>query len=250
MRTPRNDTGVTTASTDPRPPRVRGGHDPERRCVLTGEVAPARQLLRLALGPDGQVLPDVLEKAPGRGAWVAVDQTALADALVRGKLRGALARAFKTSALTIADDLGERIVAAFERVTLDRLGLEARSGFLISGTEKVETAARSGAVSLLLHARDAAPDGRRKLAQAWRVGREREGSGEEGLILPVDRAALSVALGRDNAVHLALTDDRAAARVLALLGRWQFFIGWGRAAGDGSSTNAADGADGAARGGE
>src|SRR3546814_19743406 len=46
--------------------------------------------------------------------------------------------------------------------------------------------------------------------------------------LPVDRNALSMALGRVNAVHLALTDARAADRVLAHLRRWQFFTGWFR----------------------
>jgi hypothetical protein len=45
------------------------------------------------------------------------------------------------------------------------------------------------------------------------VGEEAEGTGLKGIILPLDRAALSVALGRDNVVHLALTDDAAAARV-------------------------------------
>src|SRR3546814_6956720 len=37
-----------------------------------------------------------------------------------------------------------------------------------------------------------------------------------------------MALGRENAVHLALTDARAADRVLAHLSRWQFFTGWSR----------------------
>jgi hypothetical protein len=31
-----------------------------------------------------------------------------------------------------------------------------------------------------------------------------------GIILPLDRAALSVALGRDNVVHLGVTDAGAA----------------------------------------
>lgn len=234
MRTPRNDSGDDIGLTDPRPPRVRGGHVPERRCILTGETAPAHALLRLALSPDGLVLPDVLAKAPGRGAWIAVDHAALSVAIAKGKLKGALARAFKTSDITIAEDLADRVSQALERLTLDRLGLEARGGYLLTGTERIETAARGGTVSLLLHARDAAPDGRRKLGQAWRVGSDQEGSGVEGTILPVDRVALSVALGRENAVHLALIDDRAAARVLALLGRWQFYLGCSREAADGS----------------
>lgn len=211
----------------------RGRHEPERRCVLTGEVAPAAHLLRLAVGPDGDVLPDVLAKAPGRGAWIGVDRAALEAAMVKGRLKAALARAFKTGALTIPADLADRIDAAFARFTLDRLGLEARSGHLLTGTDRIEAAARAGKVVLLLHAADAAADGRRKLAQAWRMGSDREGSGDEGLLLPIDRTALSIALGRENAVHLALTDARAAARVMALLGRWQFYLGWARDAANG-----------------
>ncbi len=229
MRNPPNDSRLS----DERPPRVRGKHEPERRCILTGEVAPAERLVRLALGPDGEVLPDVLAKAPGRGAWIAVDRVTLETALAKGKLKGALARAFKTSELTIPADLGERVAAALQRVTLERLGLEARGGYLLTGNERIETAARAGQVVLLLHASDAAADGRRKLAQAWRVGSEREGSGVEGHILPVDRSVLSVALGRENAVHMALTDARAAARVQALLDRWQFYLGWARDAANG-----------------
>src|SRR3546814_8711460 len=37
-----------------------------------------------------------------------------------------------------------------------------------------------------------------------------------------------MALGLENAVHLALTDALAADRVLAHLSRWQFFTGWSR----------------------
>ena len=233
MRNPPNDSRLG----DERPPRVRGRHEPERRCVLTGEVAPAERLVRLALGPDGAVLPDVLAKAPGRGAWIAVDRAALDTAVAKGKLKGALARAFKTSAIAIPADLGERVAAALQRVTLDRLGLEARGGYLITGNERIETAARGGSVALLLHASDAALDGRNKLAQAWRVGSDREGSGIEGTILPVDRVALSVALGRENAVHMALIDARAAARVQTLLARWQFYLGWARDAANGDPAN-------------
>ena len=48
--------------------------------------------------------------------------------------------------------------------------MEARSGNLINGSDRVETAARTGKVHLLIHAADAGEDGRKKLDQAWRVG--------------------------------------------------------------------------------
>src|SRR3546814_17268072 len=78
---------------------------------------------------------------------------------------------------------------------------------------------------MLLHAADAAPDGCRKLNQAWRVGMEQEGTDLTGTVLPVDRRSLSMAMGRDNVVHIAITDKKAAARVGEMLGRWKVFLG-------------------------
>lgn len=199
--------------------------DPIRRCILSGDREPRGELIRLALGPDGQVLPDIRAKAPGRGAWIGVTQSELDAANAKGKLRGALARAFKTNALTIPADLGTLIADQLQRAFLDRLGLESKAGKIVNGTERVEKAARSGHVHLLLHASDAGTDGARKLAQAWRVGRDREGSGEEGLALPLPRTILSLALGRENVVHIAVTDPAAAVRVRDALDRWRHFIG-------------------------
>ena len=241
MRTPHND-----HLGEPDRAGRRGHHEPERRCVLTGETAPAGQLVRLALSPDGEVGPDVLGKAPGRGAWIGVTRETLEAAMAKGKFRGVLARTLKEAKLQIPDDLGARIAAQLERATLDRLGLESRAGTLLTGTDKIETAARSGKVALLLHASDAAEDGRKKLAQAWRVGSDDEGSGRMGAILPADRTTLSMALGRENAVHLALIDPRAADRVNAMLCRWQFFTGWGRDAANPGPQSGSDSSDEAA----
>jgi predicted RNA-binding protein YlxR (DUF448 family) len=194
---------------------------PERKCILSGEHGDRDNLIRLALSPDGDVLPDVRAKAPGRGAWIGVDRASLEAAQAKGKLRGALARAFKGSPLSIPGDLGERIEAALRQAALDRLGLEARAGTLLTGTDRIENAARRGEVELLLHAADAGEDGNRKLDQAWRVG-GREG---QGLVIPAQRPILSLALGRQNVVHIALTDRGAAARVGHALDRWRAFIG-------------------------
>ena len=207
------------------PSEDKGGHDPQRRCIVSGETGSRATLIRLALGPDGTVAPDIRAKAGGRGAWIAVDRVALEAAIAKGKLKGALARAFKTAAFLIPDDLPDQIEAALRRATLDRLGLEARAGTLLTGSEKIADAARKGSVALLIHARDAALDGSRKLDQALRVGLGTEGSGDQGLVIPVSRAILSMALGRENVVHIALIAPAAAARVTDALGRWRGFIG-------------------------
>ena len=218
MRKPPNDTSVEGR-------RQGTAHTPERTCILTRRASGREDLIRLALSPDGEVLPDVRAKAPGRGAWIGVSRAELEEAQAKGKLRGAFARAFKGAPLSIPDDLGARIEDALRQAALDRLGLEARSGTLLSGSEKIETAARKGQVELLLHAADAGEDGNRKLDQAWRVGQDEEGSARQGLVIPAERHTLSLALGRQNVVHVALIDRAAAARVRLALSRWCAFIG-------------------------
>ena len=205
-------------------------HTPERKCILSGEHGARDNLIRLALAPDGQIAPDVRAKAPGRGAWIGVDRAALEAAQAKGKLKGALSRAFKTGDITVPPDLGERIELALRQAVLDRLGLEARAGTLVTGSEKIETALRRGDVHLLIHASDAGQDGSRKLDQAWRVG----GGEGQGLVFPAERAILSLALGRQNVVHIALVDRAAASRVQHAIDRWRAFIG--RNEGLGAST--------------
>jgi predicted RNA-binding protein YlxR (DUF448 family) len=209
-----------------RPPQAdsRGARDersPERTCILSRRTGAREDLIRLALSPDGEILPDVRAKAPGRGAWIGVDRGALDEAVRKGKLKAALSRAFKTADIRIPDDLGARIEDALRLAVLDRLGLEARAGTLLTGAEKIETACRKGEVRLLLHAADAGEDGNRKLDQALRVG----GQEGQGLVIPAQRTILSLALGRQNVVHIALIDRGAAARVGRALARWRAFIG-------------------------
>jgi predicted RNA-binding protein YlxR (DUF448 family) len=196
-------------------------HVPERKCVLSGAHAPRDALIRLALGPEDSVAPDVRARAPGRGAWIAVDRAVLEEAQRKGKLKSALTRAFKVRAVTIPDDIGAQIEAALRQATLDRLGLEARAGTLLTGSERIESAARAGEVALLLHAADAGADGRGRLDQAWRVG----GGEGQGVVFPAERTILSLALGRQNVVHIALVDRAAAARVKSVLDRWLAFSG-------------------------
>lgn len=192
---------------------------------MSGERADQSLLIRLALGPDGSVAPDILGKAPGRGAWIGVPSEELLVAQTKGKLAGLLKRAFKADQVTVPADLVERVRQGLEKATLDRLGLEARASNLLTGAEKVDQAARAGAVEMLLHAADAADDGVSKRDQSWRVGMEAEGSGKAGTRLPVGRDAISAALGRENAVHVAITDVKAAERINRHLERWLYFIG-------------------------
>jgi predicted RNA-binding protein YlxR (DUF448 family) len=234
MRIPRNDPLVASDIQHDTGP----AEGPERRCILTGRTAARDDLVRLAISPGGDVLPDALARAPGRGAWVGVSRAELEEALANGKLKNALARAFKGARLAIPRDLPALTETALRKAFLDRLGLEMRAGRLILGSDRIADQARSGGIAALYHAGDASEDGSRKLDQAWRVGEDAEGSGLSGIRLPLDRAALSVALGRDNVVHLALADEPSAERVAAPLKRLLTFLGAATAA-DGCGERAA-----------
>jgi predicted RNA-binding protein YlxR (DUF448 family) len=204
-------------------------NEPERTCILTRRKGTKDELIRLALSPEGEVAPDVRARAPGRGAWIGVSRAELDAANARGKLKSALQRAFKVNDVKLPADLGERIEAALRQTAVDRLGMEARAGNLVNGFDRIENAARSGKVHLLLHAADAGADGNRGLDQAWRVG----GGDAQGMIFPEGRIILSMALGRENVVHAALTDPAAASRVRHALARWRAFAGPDRGLGGG-----------------
>lgn len=236
MRNPRND----SAALDSRSPGKAGAqsernssgllalqensHGPERTCVLTRRRGTRDTLIRLALSPEGVVAPDVRARAPGRGAWIGVTCAQLDSANARGKLKAALQRAYKTNEVSVPAELGAMTAASLRQAALDRLGMEARARNLVSGAERLEAACRKGEVHLLLHAADAGEDGCKRLDQAWRVGGAVGLGFDRGLVIPAERAILSMALGRENVVHVALTDRAAAARVLHALARWRAFI--------------------------
>ena len=49
----------------------------ERKCIATGEVQPKFGLIRFVVGPDQQIVPDILGKLPGRGIWVSLNMKRL-----------------------------------------------------------------------------------------------------------------------------------------------------------------------------
>ncbi len=137
--------------------------EPERKCILTGVHGSRDGLIRLALDDAGTVHADLGARAPGRGAWLSPDRGLIATAAERGKLRGLLMRAFKTTSVKVPDDLVATIAAGLERRALDRLGLENKAGHLIWGNDRVGDALAAGRARLVLHAADAATDGMAKL---------------------------------------------------------------------------------------
>ena len=55
-----------------------------RMCAVTREVRPIDELIRFVVSPQGEVIPDLKRKLPGRGLWVSASRKTVAEA-IRGK---------------------------------------------------------------------------------------------------------------------------------------------------------------------
>lgn len=190
------DDGIADAGTETSP----AGKSPLRRCIASREILDKRELIRFVLDPDGQVVPDVKNRLPGRGLWVKADRAALAAAIKTN----AFAKAARHSAKVPAD-LIERVAALLQREVADLIGIARKSGELVVGFDKVEEALRANRAKILIAASDGAVDGRSKLARL-------AGSGVE-IWSPLTVAELAAALGRENAVHAALRRSGIAERL-------------------------------------
>lgn len=190
-----------------------GARSPERLCVVTRTVRPVKDLIRFVVGPDGEAVPDLKSKLPGRGVWVTGTQDALAEAVKRK----ALPRGFKRE-VRVPPDLVGRTDRLLERSALDALAIAGKAGLAVAGFMKVENALAREKVVGVLHAAEAAPDGVRKLEAA-----ARRGPRPVAVIRGLSLAQLDLALGRPNVVHAALLAGPASDTFLARFGRLERF---------------------------
>lgn len=134
-----------------------------RKCIATGDILPKAQLLRFVIGPDGDVVPDLLGKLPGRGIWVKADAAALKTAVSK-KL---FSRAAKAQ-VKVDPDLPERL----ERQLADRVGnllaLARKSGAAVAGYEKVKDWLAKEEAWVLLQASDGSERGKSKLSTPYK----------------------------------------------------------------------------------
>jgi hypothetical protein len=197
------------AALDPGPRKTAPGT--ERFCVATGAVKPVDEMIRFVIGPDGTPVPDLRRRLPGRGAWV----TATRDALRTAIARKAFARAFKRE-VRIADDLVLTTERMLERAALDALAMSRKAGAVAN----VEAALAHAPVLALLHAAEAASDGRRKLIAALH---RRGDAAEMAVIDAFTSAQLDLALGRSNVIHAALLAGPEGETFLARTARLECF---------------------------
>lgn len=184
--------------------------DAVRACALTRVRRPKHELIRFVIGPDGTVVPDLKERLPGRGVWL----TAAHDVVAEAAKRKVFSRALKAEA-RIPEGLAATVETLLAATAQSALALANKAGEAVFGNAKVEEVLRRGRVLALLHAREAAEDGCRKLDGKARASTESA--------IPAIRAfsadELGLASGRTNVIHAALIQGGAARNVLAAASR-------------------------------
>ena len=135
----------------------------DRTCIVTREGGSVDDMIRFVASPDGAVVADLKRNLPGRGCWVKAQRRYI-DEAVKRKL---FPRALKTN-VTVPDDFGLVVEQMLVKFALGSFGLARKAGVVVTGAAKVDSAIRNGTAAMVLHAREAAEDGIRKLDQARR----------------------------------------------------------------------------------
>ncbi len=189
-------------------PARTGGKTKEltRQCALTRAVLPVDQLVRFVLGPEGNIVPDIDAKAPGRGVWISFDYEAVAQAVQKN----VFSRSLKHKVL-VPQDLAQITRTRLEQRLSGALGLARKAGQLQTGATRVRSVIGDATIIALFSASDGAPDGRRKMVVALRSS----GLQEEVPCLDIlSSEHLGLALGQENVIHAALTKGAAGKSAL------------------------------------
>ncbi len=162
---------------------------PERKCIATGEVRLKAELIRFVVGPDGQIVPDVAGKLPGRGIWVSADRAAIETAVKKNLF----ARAAKAQ-VTVAEGLPDMLEDQLARRVIDLISLARKGGQAVAGYEKVKDWLSKDEADVLIQASDGSERGKSKLSTPY--------GGDFIGWLTADE--LGRAFGRQTVIHAAL----------------------------------------------
>lgn len=205
---------------------TRGGREkdrdePERKCIVSGEVSPKAGLIRFVVGPDALVVPDIAGRLPGRGMYVAADRAALDKAAAKGLFSRAARMPVKTPA-----DLGTLVEVLVARRVVELLSMARKAGQAVAGYEKVKDWLQSGQAAVLIQAEDGSERGKTKL---------RPPDGEDTLVSCLDSGEIGLAFGRERAIHAALAAGGLTTRVVEEAARLAGLRGPGRQVGGGTA---------------
>lgn len=178
---------------------------PVRTCVGCRAEDQSSHLVRVVLGPDGEVFVDLAGRAFGRGAWVHATPKCIGQAAPRG-----LSRSFKTRVTTTAAELSHGMAQAAERRATSLILAARAAGKLAVGTDAVEAALGNGTARLVVVATDArAVAKRHAVQQAVSDGRAVAHGTKERLGALLNRAETGVLAVLDAGIATTLSQTIA-----------------------------------------
>lgn len=180
-----------------------------RSCIVTKTETDKGNLIRFVEAPDGTVIPDLKGNLPGRGVWVLGNKKTVAQA-VEKKL---FAKGFKKQ-VQADENLTELTGKLIRDKALRALGMAKKAGAIVTGFSKVNNSVRSGKAVMLFHAKDAAEDGKRKLASATAFV-DHMGGDKIDVFTCWTIDEMSQVLGIDNAVHVVAVYGGATKNLMA-----------------------------------
>jgi predicted RNA-binding protein YlxR (DUF448 family) len=184
---------------------TRGGRekdqdDPERKCIASGESQPKAGLVRFCVGPEGQIVPDILGRLPGRGIYVAADR----DLIDKAAKKGLFARAARQP-VKVPDGLSDLVEQLLLQRVVELLSMARKAGDAVMGYEKVKDWLAKGQAATLIQASDGSERGKTKLHAP-------EGKG--GFIGVLTAGEMGLSFGRERAIHAALAAGGLRTRVV------------------------------------
>ena len=183
-----------------------------RKCIVTGKTAAKSDLIRFVAGPDGQLVADLAEKLPGRGAWVSASPYWVEDAARKRLFKRHIDAACVDPALLVS-----HVASQIERRFLNHLSMLRRAGLVICGGGAIR---EEGLMQMLLIADDASAREARKLISSVQPEWAEEG-------LPAE--LLGQAAGRGSVAYIGIIPVRSAAnrkmceQLLHAIARWRLF---------------------------
>jgi uncharacterized protein len=192
---------VTEPELDQPPEHDEGERGSERTCVASRTRFSVERLIRFVADPDGNLIPDLRRRLPGRGVWVEATEQRVTHAVSTK----AFARGLKRP-VTVPADLPATVERLIRERCLAALALANKAGRVVLGFAKVESALDKPTIAALLHAVEAADDGCRKL--------DRKLPPATKPLRMFTSAELSLAMGRGNVVHAALIKGGASGKFL------------------------------------
>lgn len=154
------------------------------------------------MAPDGELVPDVASRLPGRGLWVIPRRDVLEGAIARR-----LFARYAHRSVTAPPGFADRVEALLVQRCLDLIGLARRAGLAVGGFEKVRDAVRTKKCGLLLLALDGTEGGRRKM---------RTLACRPPVAIALTAAEMGPVFGRLRVVNIAVGDGRLSGRLVAI----------------------------------